>query len=324
MEHPHIAADEAPPPRRSDRSGGQVDLDAVTDELYGLSPDDFTAAREQRAQQARQEGARELAEEIHRLRRPTLAAWSANLLAREQPEQARLLLGLGEALRQAHRDLDGAQLRELSARQHQVTARLAQEAAELAAQYGHRISETARREVTDTLHAALADPQAGRDWAAGRLDRPRAAPVGFTPGETEAGGAGGEPSGRASSKSDRSRDRGRNAGRKAGRDTARRREQLTRARERAREAERALETREGEHRAAREAADQAAERQEQAEQRLTGLRERLREAEGAQQRARSEVRTAQDRLRRAERSEEKARRKADDARGRADQLADGP
>ncbi|MGY1438937.1 hypothetical protein [Streptomyces reniochalinae] len=327
-----------------------MDLDAVTDELYGLPPDDFTATREQRAQQARQEGARELAGEIHRLRRPTLAAWSANLLAREQPEQARLLLELGEALRQAHRDLDGGRLRELSARQHQATARLAGEAARLADQHGHRISEAVRSEVAGTLHAALADPQAGRDWAAGRLERPLAAPVGFTPGEAgtsiPGGGAGAggaaapadarsrrraTKSDRGSSQSDRGRDRGRGQARGQGRDAgpqtgqerARHRKQLARAREQDCEARRALEAREGEHRAAREAAEQAAERQDEAEQRVTALREQLREAEDDHRRARSEARTAQDRLRGAEREEAKARRKADEATARADRLADG-
>ncbi|WP_369200357.1 hypothetical protein [Streptomyces sp. PU-14G] len=316
-----------------------MDLDDVTDELYGLPPDDFTATREQRAQQAREAGARELAGRIHRLRRPTLAAWAGNLLVREQPEQVRLLLELGEALRQAHRDLDGAQLRELSARQHQVTARLAREAAELAAQYGHRISEAARREVADTLHAALADPQAGRDWAAGRLDRPLAPPVGFAPGSAgtagtgERAGAGGTTTSagaaprRRSSKSDRrssQSDRDRDAGHKAGQDRERRhRQQLSRAREQAREAQRALEAREDEQRAAREAEDRAEERQDQAEQRVTALGEELREAEREQQQARTGVRTARDRLRRAERAVGKARRKADDATARADQLADG-
>lgn len=91
-----------------------MDLDAVADELYGLRPEDFTAARAARVAAARTAGDRALAERIGKLRRPSLSAWASNLLVREQPEQIEPLLKLGEALRQAHQDLDGAQLRALS------------------------------------------------------------------------------------------------------------------------------------------------------------------------------------------------------------------
>ncbi|MGX9229447.1 hypothetical protein ACWV95_31000 [Streptomyces albus] len=85
-----------------------MDLDAVTDELYGLPPEDFTAVRDRRAQEARKSGDRELSGRIRRLRRPTLAAWACNLLVRDRPEETRLLLELGEELRRAHRDLETA------------------------------------------------------------------------------------------------------------------------------------------------------------------------------------------------------------------------
>ncbi|MEV5176828.1 hypothetical protein AB0L10_38435 [Streptomyces flaveolus] len=77
---------------------------------------------------------------------------------REQPDEAERLLQLGEALRQAHQDLDGEQLRELSAQQHQLTFALARQASHLTARTGQRISEDARQEVQDTLHAVLAHP----------------------------------------------------------------------------------------------------------------------------------------------------------------------
>ncbi|MGR6975060.1 hypothetical protein ACU639_36705 [Streptomyces cynarae] len=137
-----------------------MDLDAVADELYGLSPGEFTAARDERAKSARAAGDRTLADQIRRLRRPTQAAWASNLLVREQPEEVQRLLQLGEALRQAHKDLDGQQLRELSAQQHQLTFALARQAGELTAQAGQRISDATRQEVQDTLHAVLADPEA--------------------------------------------------------------------------------------------------------------------------------------------------------------------
>ncbi|MEU2721456.1 hypothetical protein ACFW4X_24350 [Streptomyces smyrnaeus] len=254
-----------------------MDLDAVADELYGLPPGEFTATRDARAQQARKAGDRELAEHIRKLRRPTAAAWAANLLVREEPEETRLLLELGEAMRGAHRDLDGGQLRELSARQRQITAALARQARELAERAGGHLSDDAQREVTETLHAALADEEAGRAWAAGRLSRPLAAPVGFT----EEAVASAPP-------------------RRAAKPPAKAR---TKAREEARKAERELKAREEEQRAAQDEAERAEERRRQVEREVAELRERLRQAE-------EEQRAARDRLRRADRALAQARNRA--------------
>lgn len=149
-----------------------MDLDAVADELYALPPGDFTAARNERAAEAVRSGDRPLGERIRALPKPTLAAWASNLLVRTRPDETGPLLELGEALRDAYRNVDGAQLRALSARQRQVTAALAREARQLAAFAGQPLGNQALQEVQDTLHAALADPDAAREWASGRLSRP--------------------------------------------------------------------------------------------------------------------------------------------------------
>ncbi|MGP3973569.1 hypothetical protein ACTWQF_05910 [Streptomyces sp. 8N114] len=260
-----------------------LDLDAVADELYGLQPGDFTAARDARAQQARAAGERELAERIRGLRRPTAAAWASNLLVREEPEEARLLLELGEALRAAHRDLDGHQLRELSARQRQITAALARQARELTARAGRRISDDAQREVTETLHAALADPDAGREWAAGHLAKPLTAPVGFTGDLAESAAATAAQPPPKKQRADKAR--------------------AAKAREQAREAERELRAREAEQRTAQTEADSAEERHRQAEQNVAEAREQLRQVE-------AELRAARHRLRQADRAVGKARDRA--------------
>ncbi|NYV73344.1 hypothetical protein HW445_03205, partial [Streptomyces sp. UH6] len=135
-----------------------MDYDAVADELYGARPEEFTAVRDERAARARKEGDRELAARIKALRRPSLSAWACNLLVRERREETRPLLRLGEALRQAHLDLDGAALRELSRQQHLLVAALARQAVELTERAGHRVGEGAREEVEATLRAVLADP----------------------------------------------------------------------------------------------------------------------------------------------------------------------
>ncbi|MGP3985904.1 hypothetical protein [Streptomyces sp. 3N207] len=258
-----------------------MDLDAVADELYGLQPADFTATRDARAQQARAAGERELAERIRGLRRPTAAAWASNLLVREEPEEARLLLELGEALRAAHRDLDGHQLRELSARQRQITAALARQARELTARAGRRISDDAQREVTETLHAALADPDAGREWAAGHLSKPLPAPVGFTGDIAESAA-----------------------------EAPARPRRTDAARKKAREAERELRARQDEQRTAQAEADRAEERHRQAEQNVAEAREQLRQAEEELRAARDARQAARARVREADQALKRARTRA--------------
>ncbi|MGR6999189.1 hypothetical protein ACU686_15285 [Yinghuangia aomiensis] len=146
-------------------------FDAVADDLYGLPPADFTKARDAHAVEARKDGDRPLTERIRALRRPTLAAWASNLLVRAQPDEVRGVLELGEALRTAHRDMDGARLRDLSAQQRTLTMALARQARALAADAGQTLSDQALAEVRDTVAAALADPDSGTAWASGRLAR---------------------------------------------------------------------------------------------------------------------------------------------------------
>lgn len=302
-----------------------MELDAVVDELYALAPGDFTAVRDARAEEARAAGDRELAGRIRRLRRPTLAAWASNLLVRESPDEVDGLLQLGEALRQAHQDLGGDQLRELSARQHQLTLALARQAGQLAAREGRRISEAARQEVQDTLHAVLADPEAAEEWAKGRLDRPLSAPVGFP-----AAAADSAASARRAAPAPARRRAARSAGEVADLEAARarrreQRERLEQARRQAAQAEQELQYREGELAAAEEERTRAETEQRQAEERVTDLSRRLREAEREQQRSREAARQAQERARDLGREVRQARRRAGDAAAQVRELrACGP
>ncbi|MFD9353438.1 hypothetical protein [Streptomyces sp. NPDC060031] len=157
-----------------------IDVDAVTWELYGLLPAEFTAAREESAARARKEGDASVVKRITGLRKPTVAAWSSNLLVRAEPSQAEELLRLGEALRTAHRTLAGEELRELSHRQHGVIAAMARQARRLAGEAGHPVSEAVQREVEQILHTVLADPEAAAEWARGTLSKAPPAPTGFT------------------------------------------------------------------------------------------------------------------------------------------------
>ncbi len=144
-------------------------MEEIIDTLYALPPARFTAARDEAAAQAKRAGDRTAGKRIAGLRRPTLAAWTSNTLVRAKPDEVEQFRGLGQALRAAHRSLNGEQLRELSHQQHVVIGALAREALRLAAEAGTAVSETVLREVEQILYAALADPDAAEAWAAGRL-----------------------------------------------------------------------------------------------------------------------------------------------------------
>ncbi|MET8224577.1 hypothetical protein ACWERY_39305 [Streptomyces sp. NPDC004082] len=297
-----------------------MDVDAVADELYGLRPDRFTAARAQRAAAARTAGDRELADKISAMRRPSLSAWSCNLLVRERSDEIQPLVQLGEALRQAHQELDGEQLRRLAGQQQALIRALAQQAERLAADAGHPLGEGARQEVRDTLQAVLSDPDAAREWAAGRLTKALSPAVGF-PAVPQAPAAqpkapprGSQP--RAKATEPREADRADDAARR------RREKQLTEARRAAEDAGRDLSVRETEAAEAARVAQEAAELAETLQQRVGELRRRIGElteelgsTEDEQRRARAAGREARER-------ERAARKRLSTARARAQKAAD--
>lgn len=149
-----------------------AELASAAEELYALSPGDFTAARDERVAQARASGDRDLARAIGALRRPVVSAWLVNQVVRVAGDQVGELLALGESLRQAHQDLAGEQVRELSLRRRQLVAALLAEAKRLAERDGRPAGPQVEREVEATLQAALADADAAEAVRAGCLASP--------------------------------------------------------------------------------------------------------------------------------------------------------
>lgn len=147
-------------------------VDDVAAELYAVEPAAFVATRGEAAREAREAGDRELVTAIGKLRRPALAAWAVNLLARDDAAGLGQLLALGEVLREAHQQMRGDALQRLSRQRHGMLAALAGRARQLAADAGHPLGAEAAQQVVQTLGAALADPDAGREVQRGRLVTP--------------------------------------------------------------------------------------------------------------------------------------------------------
>lgn len=143
-------------------------------ELYALEPSRFTAERSRRAGQARSSGAPDAARAISGLRRPTTAAWLINQLVRgAQDAQAQIerLDALGHELRLAQAHLQADRMRELNQERHGLVEAIGRRADAVAATIGVKVSPAVRREVEDTLRAAVADEHACRAVLSGRLTR---------------------------------------------------------------------------------------------------------------------------------------------------------
>lgn len=146
-------------------------LPDILDELYAVLPEEFVATRNDRAVAARKAGDPSLAEKIRKLQKPSAAAWLVNMLVQHRRQEIDQVLELGAALRRAQEDLDSGQLRRLNRQRRDRVAAVAATGQALATQLGHPITAPALAEVEQTLHAAMADPDAAAVVRSGRLSR---------------------------------------------------------------------------------------------------------------------------------------------------------
>ncbi|MDX3798329.1 hypothetical protein [Streptomyces sp. AK04-3B] len=302
---------------------GEAGVEQVLDELYATAPSDFVSRREQEALAARSDGRAADARRIRAARRPTQAAWAANLLLRARPQESRRFLELGQALREAYRTLDADGVRELSEQRRSIVSALSRQAAELAHEAGHRLSDATRQDVDSTLRAVLADQDAADRWAAGRLESALTPPADFPARSApSAGTAASGRSERARVEAPRPSTRSRKQDELADR-RRRRQEQLEAARRAAEEAARVLDDLRAARADAASALQQARDRHGLAEQRRSAAEEELRGAGEELSRAERERQDAEDGLRAADDAVKRAERTARDAEKQAARLA-GP
>jgi len=137
-----------------------VGLEEELDRLYALPLNEFTAARDEVAKRLRGEDERELADEVKRLRKPSVAVWLVNRLAREREVDVKRLLKAGEALAKAQAAPTRESFAEARRDEQHALERLAAAARELAGQEG--VGAAAADRATQTLRAASLTPE-GRD-----------------------------------------------------------------------------------------------------------------------------------------------------------------
>ncbi|MGH8914755.1 MAG: hypothetical protein ACRDZM_09610 [Acidimicrobiia bacterium] len=136
-------------------------------DLYQLSLDQFTGARDQLAHRLRTEGSDE-ADQVAKLRKPSVAAWALNRAAHDHSELVDQLLESHRQLREA--DSANAIQMASEARRRAVTVLVDAALAELRAD-GRPESLQTREKINRTLLAVATDPQGETDLGAGTLVR---------------------------------------------------------------------------------------------------------------------------------------------------------
>ena len=149
--------------------------DKELDRLYALPLEDFTTARNELAKARRDP-------ELRKLKKPTVPAWTVNMLAREREVDLRRLVRAGERLEAAQKDAvrGGGQRRfEEARREEREAVRLLRAAAaELLRAGGHPASDATLERVAKTLRAASGTAQGRATLREGRLSE-ELEPAGF-------------------------------------------------------------------------------------------------------------------------------------------------
>jgi hypothetical protein len=146
-------------------------LAAALRTLYAVPPEDFMAERKRLVAAEKADGDPAVAKEIGSLRKPSLAAWAVNLLAREAPDLVEGLADLGTRMRGAQGRLDTDTLTSLRPERDRLLEEVVRTTVQLVSDAGRTCSAAAQQEVRATAIAALADEQAMAAVASGQLAR---------------------------------------------------------------------------------------------------------------------------------------------------------
>lgn len=147
-------------------------LETELDRLYGLDPSAFVDERDRLARELRADDRRDKAEEVKRLRKPTVSAWTINQLARQERRDVDLLLDAGHRLREAQQGVlsgsDRQTLDEARRTERDALANLRKAAGRILAEAGRR-GESALNRVMQTLQAAAVSTEGRELLARGRF-----------------------------------------------------------------------------------------------------------------------------------------------------------
>jgi hypothetical protein len=142
------------------------------EDLYGLPLEEFTPARDALAKELKAAGRKDEAAEVKSLRKPSLAAWALNRVAREHAAVIEELRSAGAELRDAQHEAmsgDAGRLREASRTLADEVDRVAGLAADVLRAAGRPASAAQQEKIVATLRTAAVDDDAGDALARGVL-----------------------------------------------------------------------------------------------------------------------------------------------------------
>jgi chromosome segregation ATPase len=159
-------------------------FEVALDELYGVAPDEFILVRARLEKELKAAGDADGAAALKRRRRPHLAAWACNQLARRDADGvAELFEVTGQVAAAQQAALDGGsgdELREATRERQQVLDSLVDSAVRMLNGAAPK-PEQYRDNIVATLDAATMEAERSEELRAGRLTQPLLAPAGFGP-----------------------------------------------------------------------------------------------------------------------------------------------
>ncbi len=149
-----------------------VTLDDAIDELYGVDLDAFVAERAKLVRKLKEQGAKDDAARLAKLRKPTVFAWTLNQLARRERRDVDLLLDAGHRLREAQAGVlhggDRAEFERARQIERDALRRLERAAARLLG----GSSSTVLPQISSTLRTAAVTEEGRELLAVGRFTAP--------------------------------------------------------------------------------------------------------------------------------------------------------
>jgi chromosome segregation ATPase len=141
-------------------------------DLFGVDPNEFVAMRDRLAKELRASGAKDEANEVKALRRPTVLIWALNQVSRHDTDALSALVEASRAARDAQEEVlagaEGGVLRDaVTARRHAISAVVA--AARRAIEASGRSAEAQERELDSALNAIVGSARLTEQLERGEL-----------------------------------------------------------------------------------------------------------------------------------------------------------
>jgi len=147
-----------------------MDLDEALDRLYAAPLESFTSTRNELAKELGADGPK-----VKSLRKPNLAAWAVNQLARKHADELEKLFDATQRLRLAQRRvLSGGKaspLREATDERGRLVNELTKRAAAILSESGHAAAQATLTGVSSSLRAVAGDEEGAELVRKGRLTR---------------------------------------------------------------------------------------------------------------------------------------------------------